>query len=89
MAGLKKGPGLFLLFVVIGGCIGSVLSKILSHATARGPLTQFFIQTADIGIDPPFTLNPGLFSITFGFSLPLNLLTLLGIVLAIYLYKQA
>ncbi|HTP41752.1 MAG TPA: DUF4321 domain-containing protein [Nitrospiria bacterium] len=88
MAGLKKGPGMFLLFTVIGGYVGAVLSEILRHATAGGPLSEFFIRTIHPGISP-FTLNFELFSITFGFSFSLNLLSLLGIVLAIYLYKQA
>jgi hypothetical protein len=88
MAGLKKGPGLFFLFVVIGGYLGAILSEILRHATTSGPLSEFFIQTIHPGISP-FTLNFELFNITFGFAFSLNLLSLLGIVLAIYLYKQA
>jgi len=88
MAGLKKGPGLFLLFVVIGGYLGVILSEVLRHATTSGPLSEFFIRTIRPGISP-FTLNFQLFSITFGFEFSLNLLSLLGIALAIYLYKQA
>jgi hypothetical protein len=88
MAGLKKGPGLFFLFVVIGGYLGAILAEILRHATSSGPLSEAFIRTIHPGISP-FTLNFELFNITFGFSFSLNLLSVLGIILAIYLYKQA
>jgi hypothetical protein len=88
VAGLKKGPGMFLLFVLVGGYVGTLLSKILRAATAGGPLSEFFIQEIQPGLHP-FTLDLQLFSVTFGFSFSFNLLGILGIALGIYLYKQA
>jgi hypothetical protein len=88
MAGLRKGPGMLVLFILIGAYVGALLSKVLRVATAGGPISEFFIQEIQPGLEP-FTLNLLLFSVTFGFSFSFNLLTLLGISLAIYLYKQA
>lgn len=89
MAGLRKGPGMLVMFILIGGFVGSLLSRVLRAATESGPLSEFFIRELHPGLHPPVTIDLQLFTITFGFTISLNLLSLLGIILAIYLYKQA
>lgn len=79
---------MFLLFVLVGGFVGTLLAKILRAATTGGPISEFFIQEIQPGLRP-FTLDLQLFSVTFGFSFSFNLLSILGIILGIYLYKQA
>ncbi len=88
MVGLRKGSGMLFLFVLIGGFVGTLLSRVLRAATEGGPISEFFIQEIEPGLRP-FTLDLVLVSVTLGFSFTLNLLSLLGIILAIYLYKQA
>ena len=80
---------MLVLFIVIGGFVGAVLSRILRAVTNRGPISEFFIQELRPGLDPPMTLDLQLFTLTFGFTFSINLLSLLGIILGIYLYKQA
>ncbi|MEW6324696.1 MAG: DUF4321 domain-containing protein [Nitrospirota bacterium] len=77
-----------MLFILIGGFVGTLLSSILRAATAGGPISEFFIQEISPGLQP-FTLDLVLVSLTLGFSFSFNLLSILGIILAIYLYKQA
>ena len=80
---------MLLFFILIGGVVGAVLSRILRAATTGGPMSEFFIQELQPGLHPPLTLDLQLFTITFGFTVSINLLSILGVVLAIYLYKQA
>ena len=79
---------MLLFFVLIGAFVGELLSKVLRATTSGGPITEFFIQEIQPGLHP-FTLDLQLFSVTFGFSFSFNLLSLLGIILGLYLYKQA
>ncbi len=40
------------------------------------------------GLDPPLSIDLVMLKVTFGFLLKMNLLTLLGIFLGLYLYKN-
>lgn len=89
MAILRKTPWMFIFFVLTGGLLGGVLGEILRVLSPEGVIRDLFLTGFNPGISPPFTLNLQLFSITLGFTLQVNLLTLLGIILGIYVYKQA
>lgn len=52
-------------------------------------LNDIFLKGYNIGITPPLTLDLHLVTFTFGFTFRINLLSLLGIILGIYTYKQA
>lgn len=89
MAMLKKGPGMLIFFILLGGLIGGILGEILRVISPEGILQDIFSTAYSIGIDPPLTLNLRLFTTTFGFAFRMNLFSLLGILLGIYIYKQA
>jgi len=89
MAILRKTPWMFIFFILTGGLLGGVLGEVLGVFSPAGVISDLFLTGFDPGIDPPFTLNLHLFTITVGFTIRINLLTLLGIILGIYIYKQA
>ena len=89
MAVLKKNIWLLFLFILIGALLGGVLGEILKAISPEGPLRNVFSQGFHIGITPPVTLDLRIFSFTTGFTLRANLLTLLGAILGIYIYKYA
>lgn len=89
MAILRKTSWMFIFFILTGGLLGGVLGEILRVLTSEGVIRDLFLTGFEPGISPPFTLNLQLFSITLGFTIKINLLTLLGIILGIYIYKQA
>lgn len=80
---------MFILFTLTGGLLGGVLGEILRALSPEGMIRTLFLTGFDPGINPPFTLNLQLFTFTLGFTIRINLLTLLGIILGIYIYKQA
>jgi hypothetical protein len=89
MAVLKKAPWMLIFFIFLGGLIGGILGEILRIISPEGTLQEIFSKAYSIGIDPPLTLDLRLFTTTLGFSFRMNLFSLLGILLGIYIYKQA
>lgn len=89
MAILRKTPWMFIFFILTGGLLGGVLGEILKAFSSEGVIRGLFLTGFNPGINPPFTLDLHLFSITLGFTIRVNLLTLLGMILGIYIYKQA
>lgn len=85
---MKKSGWALLGFVFIGGLLGGVLGEILTVFTSPGPVQTIFARSISPGLDPPLTVDLVLIKITMGFLLKLNLLTLLGILLGYYLYKN-
>ncbi|MBI5198172.1 MAG: DUF4321 domain-containing protein [Nitrospirae bacterium] len=86
---VKKNLSWLLIFVFIGALLGGVLGEILRVVSPEGPVRDVFIQGFDLGLHPPVTLDLRIFSLTLGFTIKANLLTLLGSILGIYLYRQA
>ncbi|MBI5407570.1 MAG: DUF4321 domain-containing protein [Nitrospirae bacterium] len=89
MAALKKNVWLLLLLILIGASLGGVLGEILKAISPEGPLRNIFSTGFQLGLTPPVTLDLRIFSFTIGFTLRANLLTLLGSILGIYIYKYA
>jgi hypothetical protein len=89
MAVLKKTPWLLIFFIIVGGLFGGVLGEVLKSLSPEGPLRDFFLKAYTLGLDPPFTLDLRLISLTLGMTFKLNLFSFLGILLGVYIYKQA
>ena len=85
---VKKSGWTLLGFIFIGGLLGGVLGEILRVFTPSGTIQDIFARSVSPGLEPPLTVDLVLIKITLGFILKINLLTLLGIFLGIYLYKN-
>ena len=85
---LKKSGGYLLLFIFIGGLLGSILGEILQIVSPQGLVRNIFAEALSLGLDPPVTVNLVLLKFTLGFLLKINLLSILGMLLGAYLYKH-
>ena len=85
---MKKSPWVLLIFVLIGGLLGGVLGEILRVMAPHGTIQTVFATNFTLGISPPLTIDLVLLKFTIGFVLKINLLSLLGMFLGIYLYKN-
>ena len=65
-----------------------MLGEILTVFSPSEQIQTIFAKALSPGIDPPLTVNLVLFKITLGFLFKINLLTILGILLGVYLYKN-
>ena len=80
---------MLIFFVMVGGLLGGVLGEILRLFSPEGLLKEMFLKGYSIGLNPPMTLDLRLFTLTLGFTIQMNLFSLLGIIFGIYVYKQA
>ena len=85
---MKKSPWILLIFVLIGGLLGGVLGEILRVMAPHGTIQTVFATNFVLGITEPLSIDLVLLKFTIGFVLKINLLSLLGIFLGIYLYKN-
>ena len=85
---MKKSGWTLLGFIFIGGLLGGMLGEILTVFSPSEQIQTIFAKSVSPGIDPPFSIDLVLIKVTLGFLFRVNLLTILGILLGIYLYKN-
>ena len=84
---VRKSYWVLLIFVLIGGLLGGVLGEILRVMAPHGTIQSIFATNFSPGISP-FTIDLVLLKFTLGFEIKINLLSLVGMFLGIYLYKN-
>lgn len=89
MAILRKTPWLLIFFVLVGGLFGGVVAEVLLAVAPTGPISTLFLASRDIGITDPITLDLFLIKLTFGASVKINLLSIIGVLMGVYIYRQA
>ncbi len=85
---MKKSGWTLLGFIFIGGLLGGMLGEILTVFSPSEQIQTIFARALSPGINPPLTVDLVLIKVTLGFLFKINLLTILGIFLGIYLYKN-
>ncbi len=74
----------FLLLLIVGGIIGSWLGETVFRLS---PGLRFLGQAQSLGLSP-FTLDLHVFTLTFGFMLYINFFTLLGFMVAYFVFRK-
>jgi ribonuclease D len=64
------------------------LGELIAYLFPGGILERIFSRGITPGLNPPATLDLKIFSLTFGFTVRINLASLFGVLLGAYLYKQ-
>jgi len=77
-----------IVFVIIGGLLGGILGEILHVMAPQGTIQSIFSTHFMPGIDPPLTVDLVLIKLVLGLSLKINILSILGMFIGIYLYKH-
>lgn len=80
----SRNPWWLLLFVVIAGAL---LGSVIADAIVGYPVLSFLSRDVRAGIDPPFTFDLRVFTLTVGATIRLNLAILVGIVIAIWIFR--
>jgi len=73
-----------ILFIFAGLVIGGLLGEVASQVEWLNWLA--YGQT--FGIENPFVLNLNVMSLTFAFALHINIASIIGLTIAIFLYRK-
>ena len=82
----QRKLGFIILVLIMGAVVGTLLGELLGIILPEGVVKNFFIQSATFSFGPG-ELNTTVFTLTLGFALKLNIIGLIGILLAIYLLR--
>lgn len=83
-----RGYGLCVLFVIIGAILGGILGELLRNVDILSGVLPYLVQTFPVFDIAPFTINLYVIQLTFGLAFAPNLMSFLGIVLALYLFRR-
>lgn len=75
-----KSPWILVIYLIVGILIGGLLGDLLDGYI---PILNY---TKIVGLEPA-TLNLGAISITFGFLFKMNLAVLIGLIIAIVIFR--
>lgn len=84
MATRDKSTWIVILFIFAGLVIGGLLGEVASQVDWLNWLA--YGQT--FGIENPFVLDFNVLSLTFAFSLHINIASIIGLAIAIFLYRK-
>ena len=79
----RKSLGFILIVLVLGALIGSALGEVLAYIIPNGVVKQFFLKSASASIGPG-TFNIIILTITLGLSIKVNIVGIIGILIAAY-----
>ena len=77
-----------LVILILGALIGSVIGEVISILVPGGYLEKVFSKGVNPGISPPAVLDLKVLTLTLGLTMKVNLASLLGIVLALFIYRK-
>ncbi|MBS4537181.1 DUF4321 domain-containing protein [Clostridium sp. D2Q-11] len=77
-----RSTWIFLLLILVGIVVGGILGEVL------GQELSFLNKGYQIGLKPPFTLDLNVMQLTFGFLIDVNVASVLGILIAILIFRK-
>ena len=85
---VHRGLGLLLLAVVVGLVFGSLLGELLAQFIASAWVKDLLTRGPTLGLTPPATLDLRLLSVTFGILFKVNVVGVLGIIVALIIVRR-
>jgi len=82
----RKPIGRVVLVIVMGALIGSLTGQLISLVLPEGVVKDFFLKSAPLAIGPA-QVDIGFLGFTFGLSINFNIAGLIGVAVAIYLFR--
>lgn len=79
-----KSTWIALLFV----CAGLVIGGLLGEVAAQVDWLRWLAYGQTFGIENPFILDLNILSLTFAFALHINIASIIGLTIAIFLYRR-
>jgi len=77
-----------LVILVLGALIGSVIGEVIGTLAPGGYAEAIFAKGINPGITPPAVLDLKVLTMTLGMTMRINLASVLGIALALLIYRR-
>jgi len=77
----------------LGAMVGTLLGELLGYILPEGVVKQFFLQSAEFSLrslgaeNEAVSLDTGVFSLIFGFTIKLNFASMIGLAAAYYFLR--
>ena len=84
----SRGVGLMVLIVVAGLVVGSLLGELVASVLPSGLIRDLLTRGPQIGLTPPATVDLRFLALTFGMMLKVNVVGVLGVVLAAFALRR-
>jgi hypothetical protein len=84
----QRSLGLMVLIVVAGLVVGSLLGELVASLLPTGLIHDLLTRGPQIGLTPPATLDLRFMALTFGVMLKVNVVGVLGVVLAAFALRR-
>ena len=84
----QRGLGFVALILVAGLVVGSLLGELVGSQLPSGALRDVLTQGPTVGLTPPATLDLRFLSLTFGAAFKVNLVGVIGIVVAALTFRR-
>jgi hypothetical protein len=78
--------GWIVLTIILGALMGSALGQIIGLLFPDGVVKDFFLRSASVGFSPT-EINLVIISFTVGFTFHLNIIGVIGIIIAAYIFR--
>lgn len=88
MAGGQRRVGFIILVLLVGAVIGSFLGELAGSFLPQGWLQILLTRGPTVGLTSPATLDLHFLSVSLGLTLKVNLVALLGLILAAIILRK-
>ena len=77
-----------ILIAVLFICVGLVIGGLLGDLASQVEWLNWLAYGQTFGIQNPFVLELNVLSLTFAFSIYINIASIIGMVIAIFIYRK-
>ncbi len=84
MALRDKGIWILILFILSGLVVGGLLGELASHVD----YLSWLAYEKEFGFSTPVELNLSVIRLTFGLTFRINIASIIGIILAVFIYRK-
>ncbi|VBB07859.1 Hypothetical protein LUCI_3124 [Lucifera butyrica] len=86
--GTNKGFGMLLLFMITGAVLGGILGEMIAGSALLSGVAPYLVKTFSIFDLPPVVINLYVVKLVVGFALNPNLISIFGILVAVFLFRR-
>ncbi len=87
-SGKTNSYGMLILFLITGAVLGGILGELILRSDLLGGVAPYLVRHFVILDVPPVTVNLYVVKLILGLTLQPNLISILGMVLAVVLFRN-